>query len=990
MKSCKIIHNSKKTEEQHLELKLSQLDAYEIKEKRTLADIHSEGAYLVHKKSGARICVASNEDENKVFYIAFRTPTKNSTGVPHIIEHTVLCGSEKFPVKDPFMELAKGSMNTFLNAMTYPDKTMYPVASCNDKDFQNLMDVYMDSVFSPNIYKEENIFKQEGWHYELNDAEDALTINGVVYNEMKGAFSSGDSVLEREITSTLFPDTTYVNESGGDPDVIPQLSYEEYLDFHRTYYHPSNSYIYLYGNMDVEEKLKWLDEEYLSKYDRLEVDSEIAFQQPFDHPVTCEKAYSISSAESEENNTYLSYNCVLGTNLDREHYIAFEILDYALLNTQGAPIKQALLDAGIGDDIYGGSSMDVYQPYFSVIAKHANPQDQEKFVTIIRDTLTEQVRNGLNKKTLLAALNGSEFKYREADFGRFPKGLMFGLQIMDSWLYDEDQPFLHLDGLEVYEILRKRLETDYFEQLIQTYLLDNPHSSILRVVPKIGLNAEKEKALHEKLQAYKASLTPEEIDELVRQTKALEAYQEEPSLKEDLERIPLLSRDDMKKTSDSYSNVEKTAGDVTWLWHDYDTNGVVYLDLLFDVCHIPEELIPYMSILKSLMGKLDTSDYSYMDFADEVNLSTGGIYSELNIYSDVSGKSDYHTKYEVRIKTLDANLEKAVELAKSMMLHTLFTDEKRIYEILAQMKSRLQVELSESGHLVSATRAMSYYSGRAKYADLIQGIAYYRVLEELVSDYDAKKASLTEKLQQLVGLIMQPGNLLVSCTAGSAEFEHAQALSEKIAEGLYADTEKTVTKLSLTNQKNEGFMDASQIQYVSLAGNFAKKGYHYHGSMRVFKQIMSYEYLWQNIRVKGGAYGCFCNVGRTGDVYFSSYRDPNLSKTLEVYRGVADYLKTFEIDERTMTQYVIGTFSEMDAPLTPLTQGRRSLIAYLSGITYEMIQEDRDQVMHTTTADIRKLSDVVAAVLEDCYICAVGNEEKLQQEADLFEHLEHL
>ena len=413
---------------------------------------------------------------------------------------------------------------------------MYPVASCNDKDFQNLMHVYMDSVFSPNIYREQNIFRQEGWHYELESPEDELTLNGVVYNEMKGAFSSADGVLEREILNSLFPDTTYRNESGGDPDVIPELTYEEYLNFHRTYYHPSNSYIYLYGDMDVEEKLRWLDEEYLSAYEYKEIHSKIDYQEPFKQPIERERYYSISSAESEENNTYLSYNWAVGTNLDREQYIAFSVLDYALLTTQGAPIKQALLDAGIGTDIYGGYDSGTYQPIFSVIAKHANAGDQEKFVQIIRDVLKEQVKNGVNKKTLLAALNGSEFKFREADFGRYPKGLMFGLQVMDSWLYDDDQPFMHLEELEVYENLRKKLDTDYFERLIQKYLLDNTHASIVRIVPQKGLNGKKEKELQDKLRAYKESLSPEEIENLVRETKALTAYQEEPSAPEDLKK----------------------------------------------------------------------------------------------------------------------------------------------------------------------------------------------------------------------------------------------------------------------------------------------------------------------------------------------------------------------------------------------------------------------------------------------------------------------
>lgn len=973
-----------------MSMNLENMKAYEVIQQRLLTDIHSEGIYLVHKKSGAKIVIASNDDANKVFFIGFRTPPKDSTGVAHIIEHTVLCGSEKFPVKDPFIELLKGSMNTFLNAMTYPDKTIYPVASCNDKDFQNLMDVYMDAVLHPNIYKEQNIFRQEGWHYELNSPEEDLTINGVVYNEMKGVFSSADSVIEREILNSLYPDTVYKNESGGNPDVIPKLSYEQYLDFHRTYYHPSNSYIYLYGDMDVEEKLKWLDQEYLCRYDRLDVDSEIPLQKPFNEPIEVERYYSISSSESEENNSYLSYNWAVGTNLDRVQYIAFDILDYALLNSQGAPIKQALLDAGIGADIYGGYDSGVLQPYFSVVAKNANRSEQERFCQIIHDVLAEQAEKGLNKTTLLAAINGAEFKFREADFGRFPKGLMFGLQILDSWLYDDAQPFLHMDEIEVYADLREKIETGYFEELIRKYFLNNTHASQVRILPKKGLNAEKEQELQKKLNEYRDSLSGAEIQNLIDETKALAEYQEAPSLKEDLDKIPLLSREDMKKISDPYSNIEEQVDGIPFLWHDYDTNGIVYLDYLFDVHHIPEEKVPYLAILKTLMGRLDTAEYKFIDLTNEINLYTGGISSEMNAFAVVNGSKEYEAKFEIRMRTLEANLTKTMELAKSMMLHTLFTDEKRIYEVLAQTKSRLQTELSENGNTVAATRALSYYSRRAKYADLIHGIGLYRVLEEIVSDYENQKDALKTVLENLVREIMQPSGLMVSCTSSEQGFAQVKENVTLIRDELFADTEKNDTEVSLSGCKNEGFMDASQIQYVALAGNFRKAGYSYQGALRIFRCIMNYEYLWQNVRVRGGAYGCSCNTGRGGDIVFFSYRDPNLERTLDVYRGVVEYLKNFDVDERDMTRFVIGTFSEMDAPLTPVSQGRRSLGAFLTGVTYEMIQKDRDEVLNADQQSIRELADMLQAVLAASYVCAIGNEEKLKQESELFAHLEHL
>ncbi|MCD7981777.1 MAG: insulinase family protein [Clostridiales bacterium] len=969
---------------------LKNLEAYELLQERPLGDIHSEGAYLIHKKSGARVVVVSNDDENKVFYIGFRTPPNDSTGIPHIIEHSVLCGSEKFPVKDPFIELVKGSMNTFLNAMTYPDKTVYPVASCNDRDFQNLMDVYMDAVLHPNIYKEPYVFRQEGWHYEMDSTEDSLSVNGVVYNEMKGAYSVADSVVERSIQTSLYPDTPYRYDSGGDPEVIPELTREQYLSFHSTYYHPSNSYIYLYGNMDAEEKLNWLDEAYLSGYDRIDPHSEIALQPAFDEPLREDGFYSISSEESGRDQTFLCYNWSVGTNLEPVQYVAFDILSYALLTSDGAPVKQALVDAGIGDDIYGGYDSSIYQPVFSVIAKNANPEDLDRFCEIVREVLSAQVRDGINKTTLLAAINGAEFKFREADFGRFPKGLIFGLQLMDSWLYDEDQPFLHMDEIRVYEELREKLSGGYFEDLVQKYLLDNRHASILRVMPEKGLNAGKEQALREKLDAYRESLSESEVQALVRETKALADYQETPSSREDLDRIPLLSRADMKKTSEPYSNREETVDGIPVLRHEYDTNGIIYLDYLFDAHHIPEEQVPYLEILSLLMGRLDTEEYSFLDLTNEINLYTGGISTEANVTAVVEGEREYEVKFEVRMRTLDANLTKTMELARSMMLHTLFSDEKRIYELLAQAKSRMLTQLRETGNSAAAGRVLSYTSRRARYNELLHGIAQYRVLERLVSDYESRKRELRDLLQGLVASLMQPSGLLVSFTGNDREFGLVKENAALFSEGLYPDTDKTDAEVSLPDRIDEGFSDASQIQYVALAGNFKKAGLPFRGSLRVFRSIMNYEYLWQNIRVRGGAYGCSCNVGRTGDIYFSSYRDPNLSRTLDVYRGVTEYLRDFDADERDMTRYVIGTFSDMDAPLSPAAMGRRSLLARLNGTTFEMIQRDRDEVLAADCQSIRDLAEWLKAVLSDARICAIGNEEKLKQESDIFQHTEVL
>ena len=505
-------------------MSITELTAYEVIEKREIKDINSMGYILKHKKSGARVVVCENDDSNKVFYIGFRTPPKNSTGVAHILEHSVLCGSKEFPAKDPFVELVKGSLNTFLNAMTYPDKTVYPVASCNDQDFKNLMHVYMDAVFYPNIYNEEKIFRQEGWHYEMENVDAPLTVNGVVYNEMKGAFSSPDDVLDREILNSLYPDTAYGVESGGAPECIPDLTYEEFLDFHRQYYHPANSYIYLYGNADMEERLRWLDEKYLGAYDAIEVASFPGTQESFAGAKKLQKEFPIAVEESEENNTYLSYNSVIGNVLDRELYQAFQVIDYALAGAPGTPVKQALLDAGIGTDVYSVYENGIYQPYYSIVAKNANAEDEERFVRIIEEQLQKIVTEGFDKNALLAGLNSMEFRHREADYGTNPKGLMYGLAMLDSWLYDDNVPFAHIEANETFKELRKKIGTGYYEQFVNEYLLDNPYKTILSVLPKKGLTAKRDAEWANKLAEYKATLSEEEITKIIEEAKELKLY----------------------------------------------------------------------------------------------------------------------------------------------------------------------------------------------------------------------------------------------------------------------------------------------------------------------------------------------------------------------------------------------------------------------------------------------------------------------------------
>lgn len=966
------------------------LAEYEILDEHRVEDVQSDGFILRHKKSGARIAILSNNDDNKVFYIGFRTPPEDETGVPHIIEHTTLCGSKKFPVKDPFIELAKGSLNTFLNAMTYPDKTVYPVASCNDQDFKNLMDVYLDAVFNPNITKYEEIFKQEGWHYELTGKDDELKINGVVYNEMKGAYSSPDEVLSSQIYRSLFPDNTYSKDSGGNPEYIPKLTYEAYLDFYHKYYHPSNSYIYLYGDMDVVERLEWLDKEYLSLYDYKKVNSEINKQPAFDEIKNVEAEYSITMDDSQENKTYLSYNRVVGDSLDEMLYQAFDVLDYALVSSPGAPVKQALIDAGIGDDVYGSYDAGILQPVFSFVAKNANASQADEFESIIENTLKEVVKTGINKEALLAGINSSEFKFREADFGQFPKGLLFGLNCLDSWLFDDMKPFIHLECLGTFAKLRKAVDTDYFEKLIQEYLLDNTHGSSVTVKPKRGLGNEREEALAKELSDYKASLSDEEIDKLIEETEHLKKYQEEPSSDEDLRKLPMLTRADMKKEAMPFSNIEDELLDVKVVRHDIESNGIDYISFLFDAGDFAQSELGYLGFFTNALGLVSTENYSYTDLANATNIYTGGISTGTASHPDIKDRNNFVFKFEVKLKVLEKNLDKALELMEQMLLTSDFTDTKRLGEIVAQIKARLQANLSSSGHLVAAMRSMSSFSRYALYQDELKGIAFYRSICRIEKELFESPESVSDKLAAIAKKLFARNRMLISFTGNSEAYGNAKLSLEKVIAGFNKMSAIGDQAEVHFNTAKEAFIDASQIQYVAKTGDFICEGYEYTGALRLLRIILSYDYLWINVRVKGGAYGCMNTFLRSGESYFVSYRDPNLSDTLDVYDRIPEYIKSFSPDERDMTKYIIGTFSALDTPMNPEAKGSRSLSAYLEGITYEQIQKERNEILNAQPEDIRRLADLVEAVLKKDSICVIGNENMIKESAGLFENVEKL
>ena len=968
---------------------LKALDAYRFLRESEIPEIRAVGVTMEHRKTGARVFLLLSEDPNKVFNIGFRTPPGDSTGVAHIVEHTVLCGSEKYPSKDPFVELVKGSLNTFLNAMTYPDKTIYPVASCNEADFRNLMDVYLDAVFHPNLYREEKIFRQEGWHYEMESPDGPLTLNGVVYNEMKGVYSSADGILERAVDEALFPGHSYAEESGGDPDVIPELTYEDYLDFHSRYYHPTNSFIYLYGNTDMAEHLAFIDREYLSGYDRRPVDSAIPLPEPLSAPVEKAVEYSIAESESEDDAACLSLNIRVGGELDPLQYNAFQALGYVLLDVPGAPLHKALIEAGIGEDVDGGYNYGIREPYFSVNARNTSPDRKDEFLKVVRETLEGLAGGGLDHDMLKAAVNVAEFRAREADFGSYPKGLMYGIESFNSWLYDED-PCMHLRFEALFSEMRKRVDEGYFENLIREALLENRNRALVILKPVSGLTARKDEALKKKLAEKAASMSREERERIAAETKALKDYQNEPSSPEDLRKIPLLKRSDIVREAEKLVFEEKEEDGIPVIWSDVFTAGIAYLKLIFDCSTLSAEELSCLALLRDTIGYIDTESHDYAALSTLINLNSGGIGTGVDSYPDFSVPGKVALTANINAKVLYDKIGFALETMREMLLTSKLSDTARLREIVAEMKSGLRDRLTGSGHVAALNRAGSFLSEGAAFSDATRGICYYRLLERLAGDFDAEAEKLSGMLRDLVRRLFTADNLKIHLVCDAAGYDAFRAAVRGYRETWPETAVREDHRDFAPRIRREAWESASLVNYVARCGNFRDHGFEYTGVLRILKLLLSYDYLWKNIRMLGGAYGCSATFGRSGIAGFTSYRDPKLMETDAVYDGIADWAEAFEADEREMTKAIIGTFSDLDVPLTPLTRGLRGLSAWYSHVTDEDLQKERDQILDARPEDIRALAPLLRAALSDGAKCAIGNETQIRAAAEAFTDVQPL
>lgn len=957
---------------------------FQLKKEEYIDEVKSVVRLFEHKKSGARLLHLENDDDNKVFSIAFKTPSYDDTGLPHILEHSVLCGSKNFSTKEPFVELIKSSLYTLLNAMTYPDKTVYPVGSRNEKDFFNLMNVYLDAVFYPNIYEKPEIFMQEGWHYNLENKKDRLLLNGVVYSEMKGYYSSPEGLLEEESLASLYSDTSYAYSYGGKPEVIPRLTYKKFLEFHRKYYHPSNSYIYLYGNGDIKKQLEFLDNKYLSGFENKKVDVSLGVQEPFKEMKEVNLKYSISKDDSSENKTYFSLNYACNGDVGKKGKFALGILMYYLMNTKSAPLKRALLDEDVGEDIFGHFEVDVNPPYITICVKNTSLKKKKKFLQVVNKTLARFVSEGLDKNLLKACFNIFEFNLREADYGSKPKGFFYNLNVLKTWIYGGD-PIDYLSYKEDLTELRELLDQGYFEKLLEKHFLNNSHVSLVILKPEKGLLERKEKQLQDELDSYKGSLSSVELENLVKKTLSFKKYQNTPDSVKDIEKIPKLRVENISKEVEKISSKEEKVFGVSLLHNSLETNGISYLSLAFDTKIVPSEKLYALNILLLLLGSVATENYTREELDIFIQKYTGGCSFNREVFLFRFDDSKYLPKLLVRGKVLDRNFEKLVEIFLEIMNRSRFDDKKHIKEIIQESKSAIEMDIDYRGDDFTVKRVLSYFSDHGKYNEYVGGVSYYHYLCNLLNGFDEKWNDLKLDLEFLLKMVSNKSNLVTNIVCEEDFYiEAKKELSMMFSE--LKDLDLPVQKYEFCVENiNEGLLTQNSVQNVAQGNNFKVLGYEFTGKLLVLNNVISREYLWNKLRVQGGAYGANCAFSKSGNTIFYSYRDPNLIRTLDVYEGVPKFLESFKTEN--IDKYIIGTIGALDSPLTARMKGNKSLAMYLSGVGDEDLQKDRDEVLSTTVEDIRSFSGLVRDLFREKYYCALGNEGELKRNKELFNSL---
>ena len=959
---------------------------FKLTKKEEIKELKSVGLLFKHKGTGAEVMVLENDDDNKVFSATFRTPPTNDSGVAHILEHSVLCGSKNFPVKEPFVELMKGSLQTFLNAMTFPDKTMYPVASRNKKDFFNLMNVYMDAVFYPII--SEDTFKQEGWHYELTKPDDKIVYKGVVFNEMKGVFSDPESCVDRALAHSLFPSTTYGFESGGDPKNIPELSYEEFKQFHKKHYHPSNSRIFLYGDGDTKEYLSFLNEKYLKNFDHMDVDTSIRHQRSFRKPKRKVFNYPVSSQESLDKKTYVLMGIKLDKVVNYEHCLAFSILSHLLLGTSASPLRKALIDSQLGSEIIGGGFDDNRaETIFAVGLKGTEAEHEGTILELIDSTLKGLVKNGIEKDMVLSALNSVDFRLREANFGGFAKGLVYNIQALGSWLYDQD-PFSHLKFEKVMRKIKKKSTQGYFENLINRYLIKNNHKSILIASPQADLGKKLDAKERKKLKEIKKDLSVEEIKNLIEETERIQKNQLEGDSPEALAKLPSLEIKDVPDSLEKYPLEIKKSNGKTVLFHDLFTNHICYIQIGFNIQRVPREMLQYVPLMGSLILGMGTKQSSYVEISKKIGIHTGGIRSSHYSSATIQDSQSIISYIFFNGKALTEKADNLFDLFAELFSEYSFEDSKRLVEIIRSAKANLEDSIVPSGNHYVMSRLQSYHSRLGKFDELTDGITYYSFLENLLKKAEEDPQSVATQFRKVAERIFTKQNILFNVTCENKDYAKIEKRINSL-HNMLSEKEWDVEAWNFdTVSPNEGFLTASNVQHVGKGANLYEMGFKYSGQFEVLKGLLRTGYLWDRVRVHGGAYGSSTTFNYlTGDYGLVSYRDPNLSETLKVYDEISDFLAQLDISPEELKKIIIGCVGKMDPPLTPDRKGSSSMIDYLTGRTHEMKLQIRRELLATQLDDLKKYSEMFQKVRDKGNVCVLGNENKLKKEKKVFSEL---
>ncbi|GJL79244.1 MAG: peptidase [Nitrospinaceae bacterium] len=959
---------------------------FKLLKKEFLKELNSESLFFKHEGNGAEVMVLENDDDNKVFSVSLRTPPENDRGVAHILEHSVLCGSKKYPLKEPFIELIKGSLQTFLNAMTFPDKTMYPLASRNHKDFRNLMSVYLDAVFYPHITEE--TFMQEGWHYELESPDKEMVYKGVVFNEMKGVFSSPESIIDRYLSHSLFPKTTYGYESGGDPVSIPDLTYEEFKEFHRKYYHPSNSRIFFYGDGNTLEYLEYLQENYLKHFDRMEVDSSIKLQRKFSKPKRKVIHYPVAKEESLDKKTFVLTGLKLGKSTDHEHCLAFNILSHLLLGTSASPLRKALIDSELGSEVIGGGFDDQRaETLFAVGLKGTEAEHEEKIMDLIFSTLRGLVENGIEEDMIESAVNSVDFRLREANFGGFAKGIVYNIQALGSWLYDAD-PNMHLKYDALMKKIKRKSKQGYFEKLIERYLLNNKHQSTLVALPKAGLGKQQDAKVRKKLKTIKSSLKPHEIDQIVERTRSLQELQMTPDSPEALATLPSLGLEDIPKQGEEYPIEIKNESSPKILLHDLFTNKIAYVQVGFNAHTVPMELVQYLPLFGRMILGMGTKKRSYMEMSKRLGIHTGGVRPWHFSSSPVNDRNQVISYIFFSGKAVMEKLDTLFDILTELLGEFSFDDHKRLVEIIRSAKSDMEDGIVPHGNQYVLSRLQSYQSPLGRFDELTDGITYFKFLEQLLERAEKDPSEVADKYRQLAGFLFTKENTLVNITLEGKDYPKAKRQIETLME-VIPEKSNAPAKWELAPVPNdEGFLTASTVQYVGKGANLYDLGFEYKGPFGALKSLLSTSFLWEKVRMQGGAYGSSNSFDYfSGDFGLVSYRDPNLTETLEIYDQIADYLSNLDLPDEELKKLIIGCMGRLDPPLTPDRKGASSMIDHLTGRTHAQKQKFREELLATRLEDIKAYADLFLKIKESGRVCVLGNEEKIKKAKPLFKEL---